>query len=443
MGANISTLPFGLRAYQALTGLGAGFVGLVLRRRAGSGKEDPDRLEERFGKASRARPEGRLVWLHGASIGESLVAWTMGCALQAATADLQVLLTTGTRTSASMIGRRISDGYEAGGLPFIHQYLPADTPDAAQRFLDHWRPDLAVFVEGDIWPNLLLAARDRGCPTALINARMTEKSLKGWGRMPASARTVFGSFDLIHAADAATAAGLERVNGTKPALGPSNLKLAAPAAQIDPAALKALRAQIGSRPVWLAASTHQGEEKLVVAAHALLQIALPDLLLILAPRHPDRVADVRVTCTLSGMTHASRSTGDFVSPTTEVLIWDTLGELSVAFAAVPVTVLAGSLLPDIGGHNPVEPLQAGSAVITGPFGYNFADIFGALQQAGGIRVLDHVSADTIAMAVAGLLGDRHLCEPMVEAGRAVVAAGANGQDRVRDCLLGLLAKANS
>lgn len=443
MGANITTLPPGLRAYRALTGLCAGFVGMVLRRRAGNGKEDPERLEERFGKASKPRPAGRLAWLHGASVGESLVAWTMGCALQSARPDLQVLLTTGTRTSASMIGQRILARNDAGGSTFIHQYLPADTPDAAQRFLDHWRPDLAVFVEGDIWPNLLLAARDRGCATALINARMTEKSLHGWGRVPASARTVFGGFDLIHAADVATAAGLERVNGTKPALGPSNLKLAAPAGHVDPEALKALKAQIGPRPVWLAASTHQGEEKLVVAAHALLQIALPDLLLILAPRHPDRVADVRVTCTLSGMTHASRSTGDVVGPRTEVLIWDTLGELAVAFAAVPVTVLAGSLLPGIGGHNPVEPLQAGSAVITGPYGYNFADIFDALQQAGGLRVLDHVSADTIAMAVAGLLGDLHLCAPMVEAGRAVVAAGANGQDQVRDSLLGLLAKADS
>ena len=428
-----------MRLWHGLMTLGEPLVRALLAHRAKAGKEDPDRVGERLGHAVAPRPPGPLIWLHGASVGESLVAWNVAQDLLDHQPALSILITSGTRTSADMLARKI-DAAQARRV--IHQYVPVDLPQAAEAFLTHWRPDLGVFVEGEIWPNLLTAARARNIPTALINARMTLRSLTNWRRVPDTACALFGGFDFLHAADEMTATGLAALACLPHVLVPSNLKLAAKAPQVEADALEALKSQIGGRPVWLAASTHEGEEKPLVAAHGLLQLALPDALLILAPRHPERAADVRVTCTLAGASHASRSSGDVVAPDTDVLIWDTLGELPLACAACPVTVLAGSLVAGIGGHNPVEPLQMGSAVITGPFGFNFANTFASLADAGAIRVLETVSSDTIALAVSSMMGDEDQRLAGVAAGQAVIAEGAKGAGRITTELLNLLERSH-
>lgn len=427
--------PFPLRAWSAVTRFAGPVVNGLLSHRVRAGKEDPARIGERLGRTATPRPAGTLVWLHGASVGESLVAWTMAMALRAVRPDLAILLTSGTRTSAGLIGARIATLADSR---ICHQFVPVDVPDAVSRFLGHWRPDLAVFVEGEIWPNLLMQTRAWGCPTTLVNARMTDGSLRGWARLGQTARALFGGFDLIHPADVATAAGLAAITGRACDFTPSNLKLVALPPEVRPEALAALRDQIGSRPVWLAASTHDGEERLVVAAHAMLQVAMPRALLVLAPRHPERTPDVRVTCTLAGMSHQSRDGDGPLRAETDVLIWNTMGELPLACATCPVTVLAGSLVPGIGGHNPVEPLHMGSAVVIGPYGFNFEDLFSTLAGSGGVRRLDQVSGDTIAMAVAALLGDEAVREASVANGRAAIKAGSQALNDLVAKLMGLL-----
>ena len=264
----------GLALYRAVTGLLAPLANPLLARRVRAGKEDQGRLGERRGQPSRPRPDGPLVWLHAASVGESQVALALAETLTEARPDLFVLLTTGTRTSAGLVASR--------ALPrLIHQFLPVDRADWTAAFLDAWRPDLGVFVESELWPNLISAARARGLPLALANARMNAGSLANWGRWPATARAVLGAFDWIGAADQRTAEGLSQLLGRSvPQVG--NLKLETPPVPPAPDALAAVRAVIGRRPVFVAASTHAPEEALLVKAFHLVRDRHPDALMILA-----------------------------------------------------------------------------------------------------------------------------------------------------------------
>lgn len=391
------TLPAGLALYRAASGLLAALAPMLLRTRARKGKEDPARLPERLGVASAARPEGPLLWLHAASVGESLIARLLIAALAARRPDLSFLLTTGTVTSARLIADRPPPRT-------LHQFAPVDAPSVVAAFLDHWRPDAGVFLESELWPNLILAAHERGAPLALLNARMTPKSADGWRRAPASAAHLLNAFAVIQAADTRTAEALAGLSGRDVPC-PGNLKLAAPAPAPDPAALKAVRAAVGARPVWLAASTHAGEEAIIADAHLKLAIAAQDALLILAPRHPDRADDLARDFAARGLIAARRSRGETPRKDQPVWLWDTLGELSLAYAAAPVALVAGSLVPGVGGHNPVEPAQLGAAILTGPHVGNFEDVFDALVEADACAVVLPPDADALARSVAGLWGD--------------------------------------
>ncbi|MGE3143932.1 MAG: 3-deoxy-D-manno-octulosonic acid transferase, partial [Hyphomonadaceae bacterium] len=254
------SLPPGLALYRAASGALAPLAHLWLAARARRGKEERARLGERFGRSKAARPEGRLVWLHGASVGEMGVLLQVREGLAARDPALSFLVTTGTRASAELFARRAPARTR-------HVYAPLDTPRAARRFLAHWRPDLGVFVESELWPNLIMAARAQGVRLALTNARMSPEPLARWRRLPRSAAHMLGGFSLLLAADAATAAGLSALSG-EPVRAVGNLKLAAPAPPVDQGALAAFKAAIGARPLWLAASTHAGEDEIVLAAHA-------------------------------------------------------------------------------------------------------------------------------------------------------------------------------
>jgi 3-deoxy-D-manno-octulosonic-acid transferase len=222
--------------------------------------------------------------MHAASVGESGVALTLIEAMAARDASLSFLLSSGTRTSAELIARRAAPRT-------AHVYAPLDRSDAVRRFLDHWRPDLGVFVESEIWPNLILAAHAREVPLALVNARMSPKSLRRWLRWRAAGARLLNAFAFVSAADARTASALSIVRGAEIApLG--NLKLAASGLRVDPAAREALAGEVGGRPVWLAASTHSGEDEIALAAHQRLRATVPDALLIIVPRHPERGAAV-------------------------------------------------------------------------------------------------------------------------------------------------------
>lgn len=224
--------PLGLSAYRGVSAALSPLAGPLLRWRARAGKEEQARIGERFGTASIPRPPGPLVWLHGASVGEARVLLTLVDALAAARPDISFLITSGTTTSAADIA--------AAGRPrLIHQYAPLDTPAAARRFLAHWRPDLGVFVESELWPNLLRTAQAAGVKLALVNARLSEKSLANWGKFSASASHLLACYDRIFAVDRATAAGLSRFT-TAPVEAIGNLKLAAPAPRVDEAFLLSL-----------------------------------------------------------------------------------------------------------------------------------------------------------------------------------------------------------
>jgi 3-deoxy-D-manno-octulosonic-acid transferase len=422
-------IPLALRAYALMTRLLSGFLPGVLKRRAMKGKEDPARIGERLGTAPITRPTGTLVWLHGASVGESMVAFSVAEHMRAARPDLIFLFTSGTKTSADLIASKLHPGD-------IHRYVPVDVPSATAAFIDGWKPDLAVFVEGEIWPNLLMATRKAAIPTALINARMTTKSVANWTRRKAAAHYLFDGFDLVLPADERTKQGLSRLR-TKAIGDAGNLKLASSPPTIDAPMLADLQAAIGARPVWLAASTHKGEDKLLIMVHNALMMAAPDALLILAPRHPDRANDVEVDCRIAGIVPMRRSRGEIPNQNDPIWLWDTIGELGLAMALAPVTFMGGSLVDDVGGHNPVEPAQIGSAIVSGALVHNFENLYQELEDEGGARIVDNPMSDLIAVAIAGLLGDEDQRLREVSAARGVVARGAGAMKVTVDHLLAL------
>jgi len=381
--------PWSLAAYRAAVGLASPLAAALLRARARQGKEDPARLEERLGHASAPRPPGSLIWMHAVSVGESLSLLPLIAALQAERPDLGLLVTSGTIASAEILARRLPDGA-------VHQYAPIDTPDAVSRFLGHWRPNVGIFVESELWPNLVLAAHEGGARLALVSARMTERSAGRWATRPAAARAMLASFDLILAQDAASERRLTRLGGE--VAGRLNLKLLGAPLPFDPSELAALKASLAGRQVVVAASTHAGEEAPIVAAVAMLS---PRPLTIVAPRHPERTAEIARD--LSGHRLAVRSAGDTVGPEIDVYLADTLGELGFFLAAADVAVMAGSFGRAVGGHNPLEAARLGIGVITGPDIANHADAFLEMAEAGGALIVrDHAG---LAEALGALLTD--------------------------------------
>lgn len=409
-----------LLLYRGASTLVGAFAGAWLGQRARNGKEDPARLGERFARYTRARPPGALIWLHAASVGESGVALGLIQALSARDPALSFLLSTGTRTSADLVARR--------ALPrTTHIYAPLDRSDAVYRFLDHWQPDLGVFVESELWPNLILTAQNRRVPLALVNARMSPRSLQRWQSWRAGGELLLRAFDYVSAADARTAEALSALrHAPVPQLG--NLKLAIAPPRVDAGAREALAQEIGARPLWLAASTHAGEDEIVIAAHAKLREHAPDALLIIAPRHPERGADVATLA--SNAPRRSRFEPIGNAP---IYVADTLGELGLFYDLAPVALVAGSLLPELKGHNPIEPAKLDCAIVTGPYVESFQDLFDALTQAKAATVAR--DADEIAAAVAALWKDS---SAQTGAARAIVDQGATALDSTVAALTALL-----
>ncbi|MCH8489401.1 MAG: 3-deoxy-D-manno-octulosonic acid transferase [Oceanicaulis sp.] len=402
-----------LHAYAGATHVLGPLADSWLKRRADNGKEDPARLAERRGVASLPRPDGALVWLHGASIGESLLALSLAETLAAARSDLTILITSGTVTSANLIARRARE-------PVLHQFAPVDRPAWAKRFIAHWRPDAGVFLESEIWPNLIAAAVEAGVPLALANARMNDASIRSWGRFSRAFRALASAFEGIGAADARTADGMERLTGHAPAL-VANLKLEAAQPDPDPQALAQVRAALAGRPVFAAASTHAGEEAILARAHTRILKARPDALMILAPRHPARADEAGEALSGQGLACARRSQDESPGVDTPVWLADTLGEMGLWYAVSPAAVIGGSFIADIGGHNPAEATRAGSAVITGPHVASFADVYAAYRAHDA--VLTAATPQEIADAVLAVWDGRG---PDAQAGMRAIASLPGG-----------------
>jgi len=403
------TVPLAL--YAAATGLLEPLAPALLRRRAQAGKEDAARMGERLGRPATPRPAGPLVWLHGVSVGESLSLLPLIAALRARRPGLNLLVTSGTVTSAEVLAKRLPSGV-------IHQFAPVDAPGAAARFLDHWRPDTALLVESELWPNLVLAAQARGVRLALVSARMTQKSADGWARAPSSARALLHAFELILPQDEATAARLSRLGGE---IGPRlNLKLVGDAPPVDGKLVMSLEAAIGNRDVILAASTHPGEEPLIAEA---ARTAAPDALLIVAPRHPERGAAIAEDLARGGHAVARRAAGEPLASATTAYVVDTLGELGAFYAVADVAVMGGSFVDGIGGHNPLEAARLKAAVVTGPHVFNAADIYAEmLAEAAAIEAADGVA---LARHIRGLLDNPVIARRIGEA--AAGYAGRQGE----------------
>jgi 3-deoxy-D-manno-octulosonic-acid transferase len=403
----MTATPFGLKAYRALTHAFEPLAPLLLRQRTAQGKEDAARRGERLGIAARPRPEGRLVWVHGASVGESLSALPLVEKLMAD--GFQLLVTSGTVTSATLLADRLPPGA-------IHQYVPLDLPGAVTRFLDHWRPEAALFVESDIWPNLVRMSAARGVKLALINARMSEKSARGWQRAPAMAAALLGAFDLCLAQDDEIAERFRKL-GARGVTVVGSLKADAPPLGADAAALEAARSAIGTRPVLLAALTHEGEDETILPAHDLLKARFPDLLTIIVPRHPARGADIAMLCGPRGA--ARRAASQALTASTDIYIADTLGELGLFYRLAPFCFLGATLVPK-GGHNPLEPASLGCAVLAGPHRLSNRPAYEAVLGAQGFG--DVGSSADIAREAARLLADPEAAARAGEAARAGAAS---------------------
>ena len=380
------------RSYRCASLLATPVVDVWLAHRRLRGKEDRVRYGERLGRPGLPRPEGRLVWMHAVSVGESLSLLPLVERLREAFPDVRVLITSGTVASERLLRERIPDGV-------CHQFAPVDRPGAVRRFARHWRPDLAVWVESELWPNLILETATHGVPMLLVNARMSGRSAARWRRVPHLSRPLLAAFAGILAqteADAARFRGLGARNVTVR----GNLKNDAPPLPANAQDVAALGQAMRNRPCWAAASTHEGEEEAVAEAVSALRRAFPELLTILAPRHPERGASIAGMMERRGLVTARRSANGAIAPSTAVYLVDTLGELGLVYRLADIAFVGGSLAPH-GGHNPLEPARLDCALVAGPHTENFAEAYAALEEADALsRVSD---AGALAGAVRALL----------------------------------------
>lgn len=406
-----------LPLYRAAAGALAPFSGLVLWRRAQRGKEDPSRLNERRGEPSRARPEGRLAWLHGASVGEGLALLPLVARL--IDKGFAVLVTTGTVTSSRILKDRLPEGA-------FHQFVPLDAPAFWTRFLAHWRPDLFILAESELWPNMIAATHAFGAPIILVNARLSPRSFARWRRLPGLISALLGQIDLCLAQSQDDAARLLALGAPRvDAIG--NLKYDVDAPPADPQNLRALTDAVGDRPVWVAASTHPGEETILFEAHKRLEARFPGLLTVIAPRHPERGPAIFAEAVGAGLKPALRSRDEPITPSTQIYIGDTIGELGL-FYRLSSLIFMGKTLAGAGGQNPIEPAKLGSAILHGPNIGNFLDVFSALDgQDGAIRV-DNGAA--LAGQVAALLTDPALLRRTAENSRRIVGELGGATDKI-------------
>ncbi len=387
----LKSLPF-LPIYRAATAGVAPLTPLFLYWRSQQGKEDRARLAERFGKPSVLRPHGRLAWLHGASVGESVA--LLPLIEKLAARGFQILLSTSTTSSAAIMAARLPAGS-------IHQYLPLDVGKYMAGFLDHWRPDLALIAESEIWPNLIFEARRRRIPMVLVNARMSPRSFRRWRPLAASCS------DLLHCLDLCLAQSEEDAErfialGAAHVLVAGNLKYDVAPPPADPKVLAQLAGRIGTRPTWVAASTHSGEDEIVLSVHRALVARFPSLLTIIVPRHARRGAEIAALAETQGVAFLQRTQDAAATPLPQVYIADTMGELGLFFRLAHIAFLGKSIVGS-GGQNPIEAAKLGCAILHGPLVGNFAEAYKILDDAHGACCVN--DADALARALTLLLAD--------------------------------------
>jgi 3-deoxy-D-manno-octulosonic-acid transferase len=402
-----NSLPMTLRVYRRLSSAMVPIAPALIKRRLKLGKEDPERVGERRGMSADVRPHGPLVWIHGASVGEVLAAAALIEKLRAL--NLRILLTSGTVTSAAIVAKRFPPDV-------IHQYVPYDSPRYVTRFLDHWRPSLALFIESDLWPNLILSSAARRLPMVLINGRMSPRSFPRWRRVSNTISALLGRFDVC-LAQSQTDADRFSALGSRNVVTTGNLKLDVAAPPADPAKLERLMSVTRGRPILVAASTHSGEEEILIETHKTLAGFFPSLLTVIVPRHPDRGEGVARLIEASGLRASLRSREELPVAATDIYVADTMGELGLFYRLAPIVFMGGSLVAH-GGQNPIEAVKLGASIVHGPHVFNFTDVYDALDRAGGARRAD--SQEALVKQLGQLLADPAAREASLVASEHVV-----------------------
>ncbi len=370
--------------YRVLTVLLSPVIAVLLMVRWFRGKEDKKRFGERLGFFTHERPNGRLVWMHGASVGECLSMLPLVKKLLAENKDLSVMVTSGTVTSAALMAARLPKGA-------FHQYIPVDFPWAAARFVRYWHPDLVLWFESDFWPNLLSSIRKVGIPLVLLNGRISDKSFARWQKAAGMIGAIQHLFTLSFGQTKEDARRL-KVLGAQDVVSAGNLKFAATYPPFNLKELKAMKKTIGQRPCWCMASTHANEEEIGVRVHKAIVKEYSGLLTIFAPRHPNRADEIEKMCTKNGLTVSRRSRGESITSRTDVYLADTIGEMGLIYQLSPYVFVGGSLIP-FGGQNMLEPMRLHRAVMIGPHAFNFREIVAlakkekALKEVSGEKAL--------------------------------------------------------
>jgi len=411
--------------YRLFTNVGGPLVEGLLRRRLSQGKEDAARISERRGVASLPRPDGKLIWIHAASVGESQSSLALIAKLLEAEPETHVLQTTGTMTSAHLMQERLPPRS-------FHQFVPVDRLSWVRAFLDHWQPDIALWMESELWPNLVQETARRNIPSVLVNARMSRRSFGRWRRFSGTARKLLGTFSLCLAQTEEQADFLRHL-GASPVQYLGNLKFSAAALPAELSALSNAKAELGDRPLWLAASTHPGEEEMAADVHDRLSMEWPDLLTVIVPRHPARGDEIAKALRARGRSVSLESSGDGFAG--DIYVADTLGELGFFYRLVTVAFIGGSMASH-GGHNPLEAAQLDCAVVLGPDMGNFATVASELLDAGGaLQVSDGVA---VADAVAKLLRDPAAQARQAAAATQVASDNADAVVRIHEEITGLM-----
>jgi 3-deoxy-D-manno-octulosonic-acid transferase len=396
-----------LAAYRLAGSAASPLVGPYVAWRATKGKEDPNRRHERSGYAGKPRPDGPLIWAHAASVGETIAIIPLIESILSL--GVNVVLTTGTVTSAQVADERLGDR-------IVHQFVPLDLKPAITRFLNHWQPDLAIIAESEIWPMMIMELGSRRIPQVLVNGRLSERSFAAWKKRPYIAEALFENLSHVVAQSDADAERFEAL-GARPVTVSGNLKVDTNPPPVDERALHAISRQLSLRPTWAAVSTHEGEERMAAEIHKMLRSRHPGLLTIIVPRHPERALALAVEFAAMGLKVVMRSSGDRIRSDTDILLGDTIGEMGLYLRLTEIAFVGRSLTSE-GGQNPLEPAMLETAVLAGRNVQNFREAYQRLIDSGAAKLV--ADRDMLAGAVNFLLLNDGTRRTMMAAGAATV-----------------------
>ncbi len=421
-----------LTSYDLATRAAQPLLRWLLASRLKQGKEDAKRLPERMGQSTRQRPVGTLVWVHAASVGEAQSALILIDAIGKLDQTIRILVTTGTVTSAQLMEQRLP-------IFAFHQFAPVDHPDWVDDFMQHWTPDLAIWMESELWPNMLMALQTRKIPTLLINARLSDKSFAAWKRFPQSARKILDTFDLILTQTDDHTKRFKQL-GAGNVITTDNIKYSASPLPCDPMTLAAIKLSTHNKKLWVFASTHAGEEDMACRIHKNLKQNIPNLLTIIVPRHPARRDDILKICKSAGVEFTLRSANTSLPKTgDDVYVADTLGELGLFYTLCPIAVIGRSFSQDGGGgHNPIEAAQLGCVVLTGPNNQYQRPLYDDMARDGA--VIEAADEAELTSHLLTLMGDDSAYQTMLNRTQSFIMRKTHVVDEVISSIMPYMKK---